>query len=322
MTDQTAITRAVKPNGRRHGILLIRWIVPVVIIAIFILTGHLGEAIAALRDVSMTWAMLLVLVGIVLPVSHAWRWTLLLRRTGSVLSVMASTQITALASLINYAAPGFLGAPAKAILARNGHGLPLSRSLPTLAVEQLLDALALLTAGMMALLILGPATVLRIEMAAFAERIPLVAVVALSFAVVLFLGWRIARRLLPTFLHALSEATLLLARSREAGVSILALTGLRWVLDMAAIWVASSAIGLRLGLLDVLLIANLSLLAGMIAPVPGGLGVREAVMAGVAGAIGVSIPAVLALSVLHRAGLGVGLPSALGLARGYEWSRR
>ncbi|MEX2425614.1 MAG: lysylphosphatidylglycerol synthase transmembrane domain-containing protein [Thermomicrobiaceae bacterium] len=309
-------------NTRRVTILALRWLIPVAIIGGFIATGQLSDAISALSRVSLVWAGPLIATGIALPISHAWRWVYLLRRTGSDVPVFESVRVTSLASLINYAAPGFLGAPAKAILVRDSRSVPLSRSLPTLAAEQLLDAGMLALAGSTVLFLSGPTMLEAIagQVTVDDSLIALATVVAIvSVAIVMLLA---SRRYLPGFVERVRQATLELVSSREHIRPIAMLTLARWVLDMGAVGIASVAVGLRLGLLEILLIANLSLLVGLIAPVPGGLGVREAAMAFLAGAIGVSVPAVLALSLLHRAGLAIGLPVALGGARILEWGRR
>jgi uncharacterized membrane protein YbhN (UPF0104 family) len=200
--------------------------------------------------------------------------------------------------------------------------VPVGRSLPTLAAEQLLDAALLVIGGVVAIVIAGP---VMYGVATGAISLELMLAAAATFAVVVAVGiafWVIARRLLPGFATAVHQATVMLLRSRENLRPIAALTATRWVLDMAAFGIASAAIGIRLNLFEILLVAHLSLLIGLFAPVPGGLGGREAVMASLAGVLGVSIPAMLALAVLHRAGLAVGLPVVLGGAHLREWSSR
>lgn len=305
--------------------LAVQWLIPVAILVAFIVTGQLSDAIHALSDVSLIWAVPLILVGTGLPLSHAWRWCFLLKRIGESIPLAVSARVTSLASLINYAAPGFLGAPAKAVLVRDSHKIPVSRSLPTLAMEQVLDALLLLAMGTLAVLLTGPTLMeaLREQMSSvsFEEKVVL-ALSLVTVIVALVLGWLVVRRFLPSFLDALRSASVTLLRSTDYRFPIASLTITRWVLDMLAVGIASIAVGLRLSLIEILLIANLSLFVGLLSPVPGGLGVREAVMAAIAGAIGVSIPAILALSVLHRAGLALGLPIVLIGARAREWSAR
>jgi glycosyltransferase 2 family protein len=303
-------------------ILALRWLVPVAVLAVFVVTGHLGEAISALSGVSLAWSLPLVVVGTALPISHAWRWRYLLQRAGSDIGLAAASRVTSLASLVNYAAPGFLGAPAKAVLARDSNRVPISRSLPTLAIEQFLDALLLAVAGVIAVLLAGPLLFTQIGSDTLVEGVYVIAATAGTIVVVGSILWFLAKRFHPAFVVAVKKASVALLYSTEHRGQIAFLTCIRWVLDMAAVALASVAIGLRLGIVDILLIANLSLLAGLIAPVPGGLGVREAVMASLAGVLGISIPVILALAVLHRAGLAVGLPLVLAGSRLFEWSRR
>jgi glycosyltransferase 2 family protein len=309
-------------TARKTLRLAIQWLVPIVIIAIFLLTGQLDSAIHALAEVSPVWAIPLVIVGVALPMSHAWRWCFLLERSGARIRLVASARITSLASLINYAAPGFLGAPTKAILARNGHQIPISRSIPTLAIEQVLDAAALALAGFVSVLIAGPLVVDAMSSAISRDDTIIMVIGAIAVTAALFVALVIGRRMLPAFMAALREATTASIQSSAHRTPIALLTLTRWVLDMVAVGIASVAVGLRLGVFEILLLANLSLLAGLIAPVPGGLGVREAVMASIAGVIGVSIPAILALSVLHRAGLAIGLPIVIVASRLFDREAR
>jgi glycosyltransferase 2 family protein len=302
--------------------LVLQWLVPVAILAVFVLTGHLGQAFSALSDIRLLWALPLVITGVLLPVSHAWRWCYLLDRLGESLPLVDSARITALASLLNYAAPGFLGAPAKAVFARESNRVSIGRSLPTLAAEQILDAAMLALFAVLSVLLVGPAVLGNLPGLPSTQQLFWSGIVLIVIAIVVFVIWKLTRRYLPGFVLALTSATRTLVSSREHMTPIAALTLTRWVLDMLAVGIASIAVGLRLSLVEVLLIANLSLLIGLIAPVPGGLGVREAVMAGIAGVIGVSIPAILAFSVLHRAGLAIGLPIVLAGARVREWSSR
>jgi uncharacterized membrane protein YbhN (UPF0104 family) len=320
---RTVFVRRVEAYSAGHRRILrlaVQWLIPVAVLVTFVLTGHFGEALSALSNVSVAWALPLVLIGVGLPISHAWRWCYLLKRTDADISLTTSVRITSLASLINYAAPGFLGAPAKAILVRDSNRVPISKSLPTLAVEQLIDALMLAVAAGIAIILTGP--ILLDWAAGFvtAEDTLVATGIVLAAGAGLVVLWLIGRRVFPDFAHALQAATSTLVSSKQHRRPIAALTATRWILDMLAFAVASVAVGLRLGLAEILLIANLSLLIGVIAPVPGGLGVREATMATIAGVIGVSIPAVLALSVLHRAGLALGLPIVLAGARLREWS--
>lgn len=311
-------------SGRQHGLvrLTFQWLVPLIILGLFVASGHLTSAIRTLADVNAGWSVLLVLVGIALPLSHAWRWCFLLRRIGETIRMAAAVRMTALASLLNYAAPGFLGAPAKAIFARNETGLPVSRSLPTLLAEQTLDALLLLVAGVVSIGIAGPVLISGLMELLTLDRSLVTALVILGLCAGLIVVWFAARRLLPAFAESTESSLRMLMKGRHSLVPISVLTLTRWLLDMLAVGIASLAIGLRLNIIEVLLIANLALLAGLIAPVPGGLGVREAVMAALAGMLGISVPAILALSVLHRAGLGVGLPIVFGAARLREWGSR
>jgi uncharacterized protein (TIRG00374 family) len=317
MTHQTTI-----PARRRYARLASQWLLPVVLIAFVIITGHLGDALRVLGSTDVPLALTLVATGLALPVSHAWRWRFLLARTGESIRLGPAVELTALASLINYAAPGFLGAPAKAVLARQSHGVPLSRSAPTLVVEQTLDAIVLAAAGGVALLIAGPTVLGTVVETAGARAVVVTLVLGVALALLVAVGFLLARRFRPRFVDALRVATAQVLTVKSGRVQIVAGTTARWVLDMAAFWIAALAVGLTLSVPDLLLIGNVSLLVGVLSPVPGGIGVREATMAALGAAVGLAIPAILAMAVLHRAGLGVALPIMVAACRVASWRQR
>jgi uncharacterized membrane protein YbhN (UPF0104 family) len=307
-------TRAARPLRAA-----ISWLLPIALIGLAALTGHLTEAARVLLRADPGFALALVAVGVALPVVHAWRWRFMLLRTGDDLRLAPASEITAMASLLNYAAPGYLGAPAKAVLARRSHGVPISRSAPTLAAEQTLDALVLLAAGGLAALLAGPSVVAALLGSVGEGTILWSAILAGSATLTAVAGYLLLQRLRPGFASALRQAARQVITDRSNGWRIVAGTGARWLLDMTAIWLAAYAVGMSLSVIDLLLIGNLSLLVGVLSPLPGGLGIREATMAVLGGVLGFALPAILAMAVLHRAGLAIALPLVVAGCRMVAW---
>jgi uncharacterized membrane protein YbhN (UPF0104 family) len=297
----------------------ITWLLPIALIGLAVLTGHLTEAVRVLVRADPGIALALVIVGVALPVVHAWRWRFLLLRTGDGLRLTPASEITAMASLLNYAAPGYLGAPAKAVLARQSYGVPISRSAPTLAAEQTLDALVLLAAGGLAVLLAGPTVVAALLGSVGEGTIVWSAIVAVSVTLAASAGYFLLRRFRPRFVPALRQAARQVVTDRSNGWRIVTGTGARWLLDMTAIWLAAYAVGMSLSVIDLLVIGNLSLLVGVLSPLPGGLGIREATMAVLGGVLGFALPAILAMAVLHRASLAIALPLVVAGCRVVAW---
>jgi uncharacterized membrane protein YbhN (UPF0104 family) len=251
----------------------------------------------------------------VLPVVHARRWQVMLRSVGHDLSLGAAVDLTISSTMINYAAPGYLWSPAKGMLARQMYGVGLGRSVPTLAAEQVLDALALLLGTVLGLVLAGPTITRQITERVSRPSFDTLLIVAAVLVALLVAGSYVALRFGRRFVRSSFEAGRLLARDRSLRLPVVGLTAARWILDTLAIWLAAKAVGVSLGLTGVILISNLPLLVGVVSPMPGGIGFREGAMAAVASALTLPVAAILAAAILHRAVLILALPIVAGLIR-------
>jgi uncharacterized membrane protein YbhN (UPF0104 family) len=229
--------------------------------------------------------------------------------------------LTISSTMINYAAPGYLWSPAKGMLARQMYGVGLGRSVPTLAAEQVLDALALLLGTAAGLLLAGPTISRQIADRVDAPSAGTLLIVAGVLAFGLVAGIYAALRFGRRFVRSSIDAGRLLAGDRSLRAPVLGLTAARWLLDTLAIWLAAKAVGVSLGLSALILISNLPLLVGVVSPMPGGIGFREGAMAAVASALVIPVAAILAAAILHRAVLILALPLVAGLIRVRRWAR-
>ena len=96
------------------------------------LSGQGARAWEVVREARWAVLPLVVLLGIALPVIHAIRWRIVMRTLGTDISPLMAADMTVSASLVNYASPGYLGAPAMAFMANRTAGAPWSRSLLSL----------------------------------------------------------------------------------------------------------------------------------------------------------------------------------------------
>jgi glycosyltransferase 2 family protein len=275
-------------------------------------SGQAGRAWQQTRDARLAPLALVLALGMALPWIHAQRWVALLRGVGTDLPARQATGFTISAALVNYASPGFLGAPAKAVLANQGADVPYRRSAVTMAVEQGLDFLVLLLGSAVALLIVGPALLGDLRPADGVSPLVIAAGIGLCIAAVVLLA--LARR------RALALGRRVLGAFRELGRNVdrplvAALTLLYWLTQAAVVALLLWALRLPLRGTSVLALATLPLLAGQLAPLPGGLGAREAVSVALAGATGIGAVALLGLAVLQRVLLVAALPLALGATR-------
>ncbi len=155
MTADNAATRR-RPVGARRLMPLIVWGSVALGVLVLILTGEMGNMVDAFSTANWWLVAPLLAVGCALPVVHAKRWQIMLRALEHELSLESTIDLTITSTMINYAAPGYLWSPAKGLLARQMYGIGLGRSVPTLAVEQVVDALALLVGTVVGLILAGP----------------------------------------------------------------------------------------------------------------------------------------------------------------------
>lgn len=305
-----------------------RWITPVVFwvglvaaLAVLWLSGQAGKALDSMEG-SRVWPLVaVVVIGMSLPVIHAWRWREVMDALGHRIALGTAAGLTVSASLVNYATPGFLGAPAKAILANRAEGVPVRRSLVSIALEQGLDFLLLVVGSGLIVLVLGPeefTSLLSLGGWLPSPVVGLVIAAALFLLLVLVGRQRIVRvwqRITAAFLEV---------RERANWPVVGGLTIAYWLAQVLVVWVLLWALRLPADPLTVLALGTLPLLAGQLAPVPGGVGVREATMVALSGVTGVSAAGLLGLAVLQRVLLVAALPLsllALRAARMAGWAR-
>lgn len=285
-------------------------------------SGLLGDAWQSIRTARPLPLVLVVCVGIALPIVHAVRWKVILDALGSHLTAAEAADLTVTSALMNYASPGFVGASAKAILARRSNDVKYEDSAASIAFEYGLDLALLITGSVIAVLLLGPATfspLLRWD-----TDLPtglIAVVVAVGIVAVGVLAWKLG---VWNFLQRLMRSFLTLGRQVDHFVIAL-LTLLYWLLQVTVVVLLFWALHIEIDLANALAVATLPLLAGMLAPVPGGIGAREAVTVALAAATSIGAGALLSLAVLQRVLLVGALPLALlavrGARRAVVWRR-
>lgn len=275
------------------------------------LSGQAGRAWEVVRDARWAVLPLVVVLGIALPVIHAIRWRVVMRALGTDIPPLLAADLTVSASLVNYASPGYLGAPAMAFLANRTAGAPWSRSLLSLAFEQGLDFLVLLAGSAIALALLGPDRIGDIvpDLERTARIAFGLALVIGGGLFVLIGGDRIVRgtkRIVEAF-RALGGRV----DWRVIGVLTLA----KWLAQAAVVGLLLWGLRLPADATTLLSLATLPLLIGQLVPLPGGVGAREAAIVALSGATGASAAGLLGLAVLQRVLLVAALPLSLGMLR-------
>lgn len=297
---------------RRNPTPYVFWFGLVAATAVLWLTGILGDAWEGLRDANPLPLALVVLVGMVSPLVHALRWKIVMQSLDVPLSLGEASDITVSSALLNYASPGFVGASAKAVLANQTRAVPYSSSALSIGFEHTLDLTLMAVTATIAVLVIGPAAFR--SAASPLEGLASVAVVVIVVAVIsigLLVAWR---------LGAARQVRRLFSSVRELGrrvnhLAVGGLTLLYWFIQVTVVGLMFWALGIEFAVFDVLAIATVPGLAGMLAPLPGGVGVREAVTVALTTVTGATTATLVTLAIVQRILLIAALPLSLGLVR-------
>ena len=288
------------------------WIGLLVAAAALWLTGVFGDAWSGLRGAEPLPLVFVVFVGMALPLVHAWRWQVVMQSLDVSLSVGEASDMTVSSALLNYASPGFVGASAKAVLANQERDVPYRASALSIGFEHSLDLGLMVITSAIAVLIIGPSAFRRA--ASPLEGLASAASVLIAFAVLMLaaaLVWRF--RLYRYAFSMVSTARQLGQRVNRTAVGLLTL--LYWFLQVVVVGLLFWALGIDLVPIDIFAISTVPVLAGMLAPVPGGVGVREAVIVALTAVTGATAGTLVTLAIVQRVLLVAALPLSLILVR-------
>ena len=253
-----------------------------------LVTVHPGIAVALLG----VYAVGIFVLGL--------RWHTLVRIAGGSPDWTASAEVFLTSVVINYAAPIGLAVPTRAALTVRDLRLAPGQSGAVVAWEAGLDIAALAAISAAWLALGGLELVQTLVMDARAVLIAAGAIVVAVGGIAAISKVAAIRRRVAPFV-----GNLLSGPRRHPALALLAL------LLTAAFWGAQ--IGVMAGLLGIfgvipsppllLGVMGLPVLIGMLSPVPGGAGVREALMAAVAGLSGIAAGPVILAAVAYRLAL-------------------
>ncbi|HMM41857.1 MAG TPA: lysylphosphatidylglycerol synthase transmembrane domain-containing protein [Thermomicrobiales bacterium] len=261
------------------------------------LSGQAAGAWAQVRGARWLPLGLVLAFGVALPLVHAVRWRLLMQALDADVPAGLAADVTVSSSLVNYAGPGFLGAPAKAFLANRAAGAPYGKTIVTMAFEQGLDFLVLLAGSAVALLLIGTGPVE--EALAGHGR-------AARIALVVVVGRERIRRSVSRVIEAFRTLG-----SRIDWPAVAWCTAALWLLQAGVVAALLWALEMPATPTTVVSLSTIPLLLGQAVPLPGGIGVREAAIVALSAPVGISSGGLLGLAILQRVLLVVALPVAL-----------
>jgi uncharacterized membrane protein YbhN (UPF0104 family) len=270
-----------------------------------------SREVAAAGSVELPLLFLALLPAWVAPVAHAWRWKRMLAAIDEPLTLGPALRATIAATLAHYAVPGYAWAPVKGLLAKRIYGIGLVRSAPTLVLEQGLD-MGMLVAGAGLGVLLMPSLWVQVGL-----RLPERPTGIVLFAGVALLGlvlvWHRERWRSALGTLALNGQRLLCCWTVYPW--LVGSTVVRWAADLASFWLVATGLGLDLSGTQLLVLATFPALAGVVTPVPGGLGVREGSVLAVGSALGLAGGPLALAALAHRVVLLGGLLVAFASTR-------
>jgi len=281
--------------------------------------ADLGAAASQANRATIAGAIALYVVGAALL---CLRWHVLVRMVAGRSDAPRAAQAFLTSVMLNYAAPIGLAIPARAALTKRGLGLSGTETGAVALWEVAADVLVLGLAGAIWLAFGNTAVLARLP----GNGPEAGAVVALGFglavALALLIAWR--RPMLWRRGTGAGAATLRFPARRPGDAALaLGVTVLFWALQGVILGTLLRAVGVP-GASDPGLVVGLlalPVLVGMLSPVPGGAGVREALMVAVAQARHLNGAAVLLAAVAYRVALFVAIPILFAIVRGWLAAR-
>lgn len=291
-----------------------------IVLALVILwtRGSLDDIVTTLRHArpsQIIEAALLFLLGLTL-LSVRWHILIIMIVGRSIYPRAAEAFLTSIA--LNYISPVSVAIPARAALTKRALGLSLTQT-STVAAWELLTDVIVLALGAFVWLLITPTSWSVLG----AIPLPFLFALAVVVAVAILLLVVVALRSVGLRRKAFRiGGDMLLAPRRRPAVFALALTAtvVYWAVQATVIYILLDALGAEHHVRMVLGMATLPWLVGMASMVPGGTGVREAMMVAVAGVEGAAAAPALIAAVTYRICLFAAIPVLyLGLR---IWLRR
>ncbi|MBX3071452.1 MAG: flippase-like domain-containing protein [Thermomicrobiales bacterium] len=269
--------------------------------------GEIGPALRSANPWQIVAGLLLYLAGLILL---CVRWSVLVRMIGGKPDSLLASEAFVTSVAMNYAAPLSLAIPGRALLTMRALGLSKSET-AGLSFWEVAADLLVLAAGTGLWILLGGwrGEGLGDIDSTWAIGGLLLALIALVAIVAAIRSIKRLRTLAASLLGKIGPSLRHPMRRPGPAALALALTILFWIIQGVVIGILLTAIdGVRPAGLLVLGLTTFPILIGMISPVPGGAGIREALMIAVAGVHSANEASVLLAGVTYRIALFAALP--------------
>ena len=310
-SDREAVEQLSLGRRLRQPRTIVSLVLPVLLLLLLARTLP-GFDLAALPGIIGGANPLLILAGFAIyyvgfPL-RGWRWTLLLRGSGHVISPRDGTEIIFISWLVNCLVPAKLGDIYRAYLLKINSTVSLSRTFGTVFIERILDLFAIAVLGLGAGYVSFRTGLPPIVQFLFALGIGVVIVLAAGLLTMRNFGRRIILRLpLPhrvvEFYDRFEEGVFGAVALRQMPILVI-LTGLIWTTEAMRLFLVVEALGIpgvHLGISGSFFVALCGSLLTAVPLTPGGLGIVETGVVGILRlAYNVAPSAALAITLVDR----------------------
>ena len=278
--------------------------------------GAIGDFVDLFRDAD--WSLLVIAAPIY--IASLWllcyRWHYLVRMAHGSSSLPRAAEAFLTSVVINYATPLHLAAPSRALLTKRALGLSIAETGIIAVWEVGADVIVLGAGSLLWVLIAdGAITTVRRETNLDAFALALIALGALLlFAITTLIVLRRER----WRRKIVSAARTLALAPRERPIEALVSLGVSvayWILQGVVLAIVISALGVAASFELTLGVTAMPILIGMFGPLPGGAGLREGLMYGVAELSQAPGGTILAAAIVYRLALFGAIPILYLLVR-------
>lgn len=271
-------------------------IVGIVIYSIIIWKIGIGEFLQSIRHISLYSILLFEIILLSMGVLKALRLSILIDKITKS-NVLENFRIFYIGQMINQGIMSTSGDLSKMLLIKKTYNLPISKSISPVVTDRAFDLIMILLFS-----ILG-ANFIALKEYTIILLVPVILLLSIIF--VLFVPEKILDKILIFKLKKLKKfflgfkEGLAIYKGRILFV-ILILTVVPWLLEAVAFRLLFNDLSISINYFGLLGIICISLLAGFISMIPGGLGARELTIGVLLSFVGVPLYASFAVSTIYR----------------------
>jgi uncharacterized protein (TIRG00374 family) len=249
----------------------------IAILALLIALSNPAKILALISTVNATVILAVLLLSLLSLCLRVLKWNVLLEDVKYVKLFPVQAAGIAISNLT----PGKIAEPSKALILKGINGVPVSKSLPTIIWERILDVSVLVVFSIMTLTAYGSRFFLWgiLGIVLFAAFISAMLIVLyhknLAMAILKKLKrFQIFRKIPPNFIESFYATKI----KKPRIIASLIITFAAWTIDGAIFYMIFASLGQNITLLEILSIMSLSMIISIASFLPGGLGSFEAVM--------------------------------------------